>query len=309
MLRTSPLCLAVGAALACGLGPSAAAAAPPADCVEPELSVLVPSDSKWDDATARLARHLRGLSDVDRCARVTVRPDGTGVAVRIVTGDGREAARHVETVDNLLTVTEALLVLPPGPVHSAKLSPLEVPPSEPKPVKPELSTAHVELGAGAALRFGGGPLYAGGGVSAFAGFALNRWLFNVSARVDAIDGYVSQPTPSDFIMQSAAIGVSAGRRLELDQVSLDTLLGANLILENQDADDGDREIQGTSGDFRVGLALRVSGPCSAAIRPYAVVDFEASPSRVRSQKYLDHSLPQLPWWSSGLAVGLLWGPR
>jgi hypothetical protein len=308
MRRTGLHCLASSAALACELGLGTASAAQPTDCIEPELSVLVPSDSKWDAATARLASHLRALSDLDRCARVTVRPDATGVSVRITTGDGREAARHVETVDDLLIAAEALLVLPPAPVHGAKVSPLEVPPSEPKPVKPE-PTAHVELGAGGSLRFGGGPLYAGGGLSAFAGFALDRWLLTMTARVDATDGYVGQRTPTDFKMQSAAVGVSAGHRLELDQVSLDTLLGANVILESQDADDGDREIHGTSGDFRIGLAVRISGPRSASIRPFAVADFEASPGRIRSQKYIDHSLPLLPWWSSGLSVGILWGAR
>ncbi|MES1176439.1 MAG: hypothetical protein ABUL62_19100 [Myxococcales bacterium] len=309
MVRNGPHCLALGAALACEVGLGSEAFAQPVECIEPELSVLVPADSKWDDATARLASHLRALSDLDRCARVTVRPDATGVTVRIVTGDGREAARHVETVDDLLVASEALLVLPPAPARSAKLSPLEVPPSEPKPSKPEPTNAHVELGAAGSLRFGGGPLYAGGGLSAFAGFALDRWLLTMTARVDAVDGYVSQRTPTDFKMQSAAVGVSAGHRLELDQVSLDTLLGANVVLESQDADDGDREIQGTSGDFRVGLAVRISGPRSAAIRPFAVGDFEASPSRVRSKKYLDHALPPLPWWSSGLSVGILWGAR
>ena len=309
MVRTGPHWLAWSAALACQLGLGTAFATPPTDCIEPQLSVLVPSDSKWDSATARLASHLRGLSDLDRCARVTVRPDTTGVTVRITTGDGREAQRHVESVDDLLIAAEALLVLPPTPVQSARVSPLEVPPIEPKPAKVEPTTAHVELGAGASLRFGGGPLYAGGGLSTFAGFALDRWLLTMTARLDATDGFVSQATPSDFKMQSAAIGVSVGRRVELEQVSLDALLGANVVVESQDADDGDRELNGTSGDFRLGLGVRISGPRSASLRPFAVGDFEASPSRVRSKKYVDHSLPSLPWWSSGLAVGILWGAR
>jgi hypothetical protein len=309
MLGSGPHCLALGAALVCQLALRTAFCAPAADCIEPELSVLVPSDPKWNSATARLASHLRALSDLDRCARVTVRPDNTGVSVRITTGDGREAQRHVETVDELLLAAEALLVLPPKPMPSAKVSALEVPPVEEKPVKPEPTNAQVELGAGAALRLGGGPLYAGGGISTFAGFALERWLLTVTARLDAVDGFTSQPAPTDFVMQSAAVGVSAGRRLELDPVSLDALLGANVVLESQDADDGDREIEGTSGDFRLAFAVRVSGPRSARVRVFAIGDFEASPSRVRSSRYIDHSLPSLPWWSSGLAIGVLWGTR
>ena len=301
--------VALSVALACELRVGRAHGESSEPCAEPKLSVLVPLGAKWHRATERLVEHLRGLSDLDPCARVTVRPDRRGVVVRVTTGDRREAERHVETVEELLNATEALLVLPPRPPQSAKLSPLEVPPSETKLFKPERTTAHVELGAAGSLRFGGGPLYAGGGLSVFAGFSLDRWLLTMHARVDARDGFISQPTPSDFIMESAAVGVSAGRRLEIGQVSLDTLLGANAIIESQDADDGDREIEGTSADFRFALAVRASGPRSATLRPFVVLDFEASPTRARNSRYLDRSLPSLPWWSSGLGVGLLWGAR
>ncbi|MEO6603816.1 MAG: hypothetical protein ABIQ16_28290 [Polyangiaceae bacterium] len=309
MLRQGPRRIALLVALACELVLGTAFGESSEVCDEPRLSVLVPEDPRWSSATERLVSHLRGLSDLDRCARVTVRPDPTGVTVQITTADGRVAQRHVETVDDLLTATEALLVLPPTSRRSAMLSPLEVPPSQPKSFKSAPTSAHVELGAAGSLRFGGGPLYAGAGVAAFAGFALDSWLLTMTARLDAIDGFVTQRPPTDFTMQSAAVGVSAGRRLEIGQVSLDTLLGANVILESQDADDGDREIQGTSGDFRLGIALRVSGPRSASLRPFAVADFEGSPSRVGSKKYIDRSLPNLPWWSSGVAVGVLWGAQ
>src|SRR3954471_18161227 len=103
MLSNGPYRLALGAALACCLGLRSAFGAPPADCAEPKLNVQLPSDPKWDSATPRLIGHLRALSDLDRCARVTVRPDRTGVTVKITTVDGREAQRHVETVDALLT--------------------------------------------------------------------------------------------------------------------------------------------------------------------------------------------------------------
>jgi hypothetical protein len=301
---------ALGVALGVGLAAPFARAVDAESCAAPKLSVLLPADPHWASATERLTAHLRQLSDLDRCARVTVRPDKTGVVLRISTSDGREAERHVENVEELLTATEALLVLPPPPVkHPAKVSPLELPPSEPKPVKADSMPLRVELGGGGSLRFGGSPLYVAAGVSAFADFVIDRWLLAMSARGDITDRLLGQPAPTDFIMSSAAVGVSAGRRIELGQAWLDALLGANVVVESQDADDADREIHGAAEDLRLGGTVRVSGPRSATIRAFAAGDFEASPSRARSKKYLDRSLPELPWWSSSLTVGVLWGAR
>ena len=111
----------------------------------------------------------------------------------------------------------------------------------------------------------------------------------------------------DFYMQSEAVGVSFGRRFTLSSVQLDALLGPNIVLESQDADDTNREVHGASADFRLGVALRVSGPRLSSVRAFATGDFEGSPARFRATKSLDPILPTLPAWSSGLAVGVAWG--
>ncbi len=313
MLRPRRCLPAVGVALGVGLLSAAVAAAEAESCEAPKLSVLVPSDPSWDSATERLTARLRQLSDLDRCARVTVRPDATGAMLNITTSDGREAHRHVENVDGLLTAVEALLVLPPEPAPrpAPAPSPLELPPSEPKASSLGIgpTTLHVELGAGGTLRFGGSPLYAAAGVAAFADFVIDRWVLAMGARVDITDRLVSQPAPTDYVMQSAAVGVSAGRRVELGQASLDALLGANVVVESQDADDGEREVHGAAEDFRLGATVRFSGPRSATVRAFAAGDFEGSPARARTKKYLDRALPELPWWSSSVTVGVLWGAR
>jgi hypothetical protein len=144
-------------------------------------------------------------------------------------------------------------------------------------------------------------------VAAFADFALDRWLLAVTGRWDIADAFVNQPTPGDFSMASTSVGVSAGRRVEFRGGSLDALIGPNVVLESQETDESDPEIHGAAADFRLDFALRVSGPRSSSMRAFAAADFEASPARLRSQKYIDRSLPQLPWWSSGLAIGVLWG--
>jgi hypothetical protein len=297
--------LAFGACL-CELSARASSDA----CVAPQINVVVPAGPEWETATAELTSHLRALGDLDKCAHVLVRPSGTGVVLDITTSDGRQASRQVASVAELLRAAEALLVLPPEPVPPPVMrSPAEIPPPESRRSEPAAATTHVELGAGGSLRFGsGGPLYAGGGVTGFAAFALDRWLLAVSARWDVAD-VANQPTPMDFYMQSSAVGVSVGRRLELASVHLDALFGPSIVLESQDADDVDRDVHGAAADFRLALAVRVSGPRSSSVRAFATGDFEGSPARLRSQKSLDPILPALPWWSSGLSVGVLWGAR
>ena len=280
--------------------------------MSPKINVVLPSGADWDGATEQLAAHLRTVGNLDRCARVTVRPRGTGVVLEITTSDGRSATRQVDSVANLLRTTEALLELPPAePVRrlAEKPSPLEVPPPTPPALQPHAPVTHFELGAGGSLRFGGGPLYAGGGVASFAEFVLDRWLLGVSARWDLADAFVNQLTPGDFSMRSSAYGVSIGNRFEFGESSADALFGPTIVLEHEHADDSDTEIHGDAADFRLALALRVSGPRSSSIRAFATGDFEASPARIRAQKFIDRSLPPLPWWSSGLAVGVLWGAR
>jgi hypothetical protein len=310
MSGVSPSVAAFGLALAALASAASSAGATADSCLAPKVSIEVPPGAQWQTATAELAEHLRSLRDLDKCARVSVRPHGSGVLLEITTSDGRDAARQVSDVAELLRTAEALLVLPPQPAPvESKASPLETPPAEPRPASSTAASIHVDLGVGGSLRFGGGPLFGGGGVAGFAAFAIDRWLLNVSGRWDIADAYFAQPTPMDFEMQSTSVGVSAGRRLELGSANFDALIGPNVVLESQDADDGDREVHGAAADFRLAVALRVSGPRSSSVRAFATSDFEGSPARIRSQKYLDRALPQLPWWSSGLAVGVLWGAR
>jgi hypothetical protein len=301
--------LAWGLAFAIAFIAPRAAKADTDACVAPKINVVVPPGPQWQSATVELTERLRGLPDLDKCAHVLVRPSGLGVIVQITTSDGREASRQVGSEAELLHVAEALLVLPPEPARAiAEPSPLEVPPRESRPAALEAAT-HVELGAGASLRFGGGPIYAGGGVAGFAQFAQGGWLLAVSGRWDIADAFISEPTPTDFSMQSTAVGVGVGRRLELGSADLDTVIGPSIVLEGQEADDGNRDIHGASADFRVAFAVRISGPRASSVRPYATGEFEGSPARLRTQKFIDRSLPPLPWWSSGISVGVLWGAR
>ena len=311
MLNTTRCRLTLGVASGVWLCNVAADAAAADACLSPKINVIVPPGADWDGATDELTEHLRTVGNLDKCARVVVRPRGAGVVLDITTSDGRSATRQVDSVAALLRTAEALLELPPpAPIRpAAKPSPLEVPPAEPPPPRPRTASTHFEIGAGGSLRFGGGPLYAGGGVASFAEFVLDRWLLGVSARWDLEDAFVNQLTPGDFSMRSSAFGVGIGDRFEFGESSADALFGPTVVLEHEHADDSDTEVHGDAADFRLALALRVSGPRTSAIRAFATSDFEASPARIRSQKFIDRSLPPLPWWSSGLAVGVMWGTR
>jgi len=281
-------------------------------CSGPELHLITPEGDAWRDAAEQLGKRLRAAGELDRCARVTGRPDGSGVLLEITTSDGRTASRHVDDVAELLRTCEALLVLPTAPTPASKAEPSEQlgrdSAREPSPIPPAPSPRHVEVGVGGAVRVGGGPLYVGGGAAAFALFAQGAWLLSASARWDAIEAIATEPVPMDFYMQSEAVGVSFGRRFLFSSVQVDGLVGPNIVLESQDADDVDsnRDVHGASADFRLGLALRVSGPRSSSIHAFATADFEASPARLRASKSLDRILPTLPAWSSGLAVGVAW---
>ena len=70
-----------------------------------------------------------------------------------------------------------------------------------------------------------------------------------------------------------------------------------------------REVHGAAADFRLALGVRISGPGSSSVRAFAGADFEGSPARLHSARIIDRALPHLPWWSTGLALGVLWGPR
>ena len=308
-------CLILGLALL-GLAftRTVAAATAPVPCTDPTIRMVVPPGPQWENAVEDLSAHLRTLSDLDRCARILVTPQGTGVALEITTGDGRKASRRANSVQDLLRVTEAVLVLPPPPVATEpKLSPLEYPPTSPnaseRSRQPLPGATHVELGVGGAFRLGGSPTYGGAGLAGFAEFDLEHWLIAVSARLDFIDGYLVQATPSDFYMQSTAVGVTVGRRLEISHANLDALAGPNLVLESQDGDDGNTELHGAAADFRLGLVVRLSGPRSSSLRAFVAADLEGSPGRVHTQKFVSRSLPPLPWWSSGVSVGVVWGAR
>jgi len=286
-----------------------AAAQSSAPCIGPEITLAVPAAEKarWLALRARLGEHLQTLRDLDRCAQISLHERDGRLGLDVRTGDGRLASREVENEAQLLRASEALLTLPPQvPSAPPSVSAAERPPEEPRAAAPSAS-AHLELGAGAAARLGGTPLFIAGGVAGFADVALEPWRLGVSARWDITTGLLGEPTLMDYYLMSTVVGVHVGRRIELQSTSLDLLLGPNLVLEAQDADDGDQDIGGSATDVRVALGARLSGPPRSNWRAFGSADFELSPARLVAPHFAHPGLPALPSFSFGLALGILWG--
>ena len=302
--RWSPL----GAALLASLLSRFAGAQVGEPCNGPEITLAVPAAEreKWLSLPVKLQEYLRPLSDLDRCAQLTLRSENQTLMLDVRTRDGRVASRPIENEAQLLRTSEALLTLPPrapsAPLPSplADEPPLEAPPPSPHPA------ASVELGAAAAARLGGLPLFIAGGVTGFADVAVTHWVLGVSARWDLTAGLLGEPTLMDYYLMSTAVGVHVGHRFDLKSAALDLLLGPNLVLETQHADDANQDIGGTASDVRIDLGVRLSGAPRSNFRAFCGVDLELSPARMAEQHFAHPHLPPLPSFSFGLALGGLW---
>jgi len=286
-----------------------------ASCRGAELDVKGAS-GPWVRRIEEARARVRQAPDIDPCARLSFTAKDNEMIMRVVLADGRTAVRRILRPEDLLETVTAVLLLPRRPQppkqelesNSNIVMPTAVPVAGPeltRDAKPELVSAHLELGAGAAARISGGPAYAGAGASAFANVLLDPWLLGVFARWDAVESPLSSP-PSGFNMQTFALGVQMGFRKSLGGLSLDGMIGPEMLVESQEADGPDDGIGGDVSDVRLEFGLRLSGPRRSRMRLYAAGGIDASPARIRRAKQLDPGLPPLPSWSSGLTLGLMW---
>jgi hypothetical protein len=288
------------------------AATQSAGCTGPELSIAGTPETRWDAALETVRLRLQQKLDLDRCARIRLEPAGDEMSVHVTLPDGRRAGRRVNMPGRLLEAVEALLVLPT--MALARDSEL-VPPDLHADVagrstssEASLPAAHLELGLGAEGRLSGAPAYGGVGAVMSAELALNAWLVGIGARWDVANDTIAGPSPGGFNMEGFALAVAIGRRITAGEVDLDGLVRPEIVVDVQEADGpGGDGIGGTESDVRFDGLLRVSGPRVSRTRFFAAADFEVSPSRVRNSRRIDPLLPRLPYWSSGLAVGIIWG--
>ncbi len=310
LLRTLIAAGSIGLGVSCFAG---AAAAQERACSYLRVHIELGSAPDWQVQVPALQARLRELQNVDPCAQVTIRAQADGVLVSVTSGD-RSASRLLKDPRELVRTVEALVVLPPRVTPPERLSPEELPPREPSPARPTTESApRMELGGGAAGRAGGNPLMLGGGVATFAQLTDRDWLIGVTARWEFADGFAAVPPPSGFNMQSGAVGLMFGRRIDSSAVACDFLVGPTMVLESEEAfgsSPGNADgIEGSTLDARLDATVRASVPATSRVRFYAAGDIEVSPRRALRAKRLDATLPALPAWTSGVAVGVMWGTR
>jgi hypothetical protein len=290
---------------------SAHAATLSGECSGPELSIEGTSNARWNAAFEAVRLRVQQKFDLDRCARIRLEPAGDEMNVHVTLPDGRRADRRVREPGALLEVVEALLVLPTMPLlRDAEIRPPDLQADiaeRSTSTEASSSAAHLELGIGAEGRLSGGPAYGGVGAVMSAELPLNAWLVGIGARWDLANDTIG-PSPGGFNMEGVGLAVAIGRRITAGEVDLDGLVRPEIVVDIQEADGpGGDGIGGTESDVRFDALLRVSGPRVSRTRFFAAADIEVSPSRVRSPRRIDPLLPTLPYWSSGLAIGIIWG--
>ncbi len=283
----------------------------------------------WPAVARALSSRLAGRDDIDHCAEVTLLGAASGVIVHVVLADGRSAVRRVDEPRQLDSVVEAMLILlpsPPAPPASASAMPSAPPVASVSPVSsvaasaaPEASAppvssevpgprsspppaAIIEAGLGASLHLTIRPGYFGYGLAGFVQVETNRWLLGSTVRWEADNIGTGQNLPTGFHMQSFTLGAMVGRRWRLDELRLDTMLGPQMLVENQESHAYDPDtVSNLHGDISAGALARLSGT-----NFYTALSTEFFPHRVRSRRY-DPFLPRLPSWGVGLSVGMVWG--
>jgi hypothetical protein len=242
MRSTAPLL--TSAAL---LGTTGALASPP--CEGPAVVVDAQVGPAWRREIVDAIQRMRRLPDIDRCARVTVTPAGPDLRVAVALSDGRVTLRAVRDPAELRAWIDPLLIVPPRldapAAPAAPVAPVAPVAPSPPPRRPRLRLSldtHARWRPGEALSFATG---------LSAGVVAGDWLLGASASMG--DG-------APF-----AIGVEAGRRLTLGDVSLD-LLGAARLTPGRAAE---AQSEGEAPSMRVGVGARAAWRVHPNVAPYA----------------------------------------
>ena len=256
------------------------------------------------------------MPDSDATARVRIIPAAHDLIVEVVLKDGRSTLRRVQEPAALKSTLEALLTVPPAPLHvepTVPLAPSPLPIVNELPSDRALPVAHsqaptfgVEAGGGVGGRIAGGQAYLSVAAGGFAQLRAGDWLFGMSARWDVFQTK-SDVAVDSFEMETVGAGISVGRRFRAGFGDVDLGVSPRLVAETQSFfRTKSDEVADTQTDVRLaGFARAVFG--HSALRLFAEADAELSPGRIRRNIRIDPALPPLPAWSAGVAVGVVWG--
>jgi hypothetical protein len=300
-------------------GPRPCRASSTTECSDPRIQVVGELSPVWSAEVGRVCAEVGRWSNVDPRVRLWFWQRGTTLVVDAMIPDGRMAERQVPEPADLQHTVEALAKLPPAhppPAEPITPPPAAVPPdrrngpgsasvqpSQPQPQSPSIG---VELGAVGGGRVEGTPSYVSAGFVAWAGLRLEAWILGLQARWDPWQTQVGTRVP-DFDMDTVGAGLMVARRFAIGRLlNLDAGLTTWMLNEAMSfqAPDGDRS--GVASDVRLG-ALARAHVGRQRLRLVVSAEAELSPIRARSRLRIDPSLPPLPSFGCGLALGASWG--
>lgn len=289
---------------------------------------------RWPELVDRLQGELDARSDLDDCARVELRLEGTQVLTVLVTlPDGRGTSRSVTRSEDVLPVLQALLLvperpppaptpLPPKPRADSPSRALVVGAEPPAADHPEATSPPrlfgLELSLITGARVGDGQVGVGAGALSF--LEIHGWLLGFGGRADSYRALVGGDPEGALTL--AALG---GRRFDFGSAALDLTAGPAVAMkglafsqtesfEVHRAQDGSppppppRNSEPSSGPVpRLLLGARVGFSPRSVFRTFVGLDAELGPSRASTDP--GGATTGLPSFSLGLSVGATVGTR
>ncbi|HEY6723568.1 MAG TPA: hypothetical protein VI197_06025 [Polyangiaceae bacterium] len=306
---------------------------PAAGASEACEAVVVSADpavsTRWPDLHERVRRSLGARRDIDRCARVHLRPNRDGLTLEVILQDGRSATRWLPSSEDVLPGLEALLLVP-SPSSSPSRSrvpprstlPPAAPVAKPPPAKQPTHRedpasvrdqglapegARVDRRVGATLSLGGGARAGDGQVSsnlgAMALVIVSDWLAGFEARATSYEVPMSGHIPQSAV-ELTAVG---GHRFGNGMFGVDLLLGPTLVVQQdvavREERNGRVDHTHTSRFLpRVFAASRLTIGARSILSGFVGLEAAAGPSGTSDQD-VTTALAPLPVWMLGFVVG------
>jgi hypothetical protein len=294
------------------------------------------------DRCARVTLTLGAAASGRRVDRTPALSPFESIAVEVELPDGRFASRSVSRPEDLAPTLEALLLLPrrdaqvpttPVASGSGLSSPTIAPPGVPgvsSPSTADVPVHHaptiptydaspsstpaqghlrVELSLEAGARFGDGQSSVGVGALSF--LDLSAWLVGFEGRLDRYRKLAGPSAgdaqgPPDGAAAALELAVLGGRRVRLDGLALDFLLGLAAAVQgtttSQTQTPTGTITRSSSSDVpRLLLASRLNVGARSTVHTFVSIDGELGPTRAGGD--VVPGAPRLPIWTLGLALG------
>ncbi|MFT3926861.1 MAG: hypothetical protein QM778_30225 [Myxococcales bacterium] len=283
-------------------------------CANARLEVVNSLPSPWLAPVVEVCERLETMKDVDPSAHLRIVRSGEQVVVEVSLLDGRSALRRVRRPEDLQATVEALVVVPPDPPQAVvrpvpvaeEVLPKDRPAREPPRAAGHAAATPIELGVSAMGRLAGTPIYLSAALAGYGGVRVDRWLLAMSARWEGFQTLLHDAPPL-LEMSTVGGGFLVLRRLVDRAHSALELGGTSHVLGTFQSAQNGSEHSRSNVDVRVGTVMRLRGVDASSW--WLALDAECSPWRSTHPMHSYASLPALPSWSLGLAVGVVWEAR